>query len=78
MTIYIAMGLNNYIVTQPTKDMQACMHLLDLIFSTQPEMLCDLKIVPGISDHEAVTFQLNLCVNKPSSINLHKVHVSVP
>ena len=44
------MGLNNYIVTQPIQKIG--MHLLDLVFSTQPKMLCDLKIVPGISDHE--------------------------
>ena len=30
--------------------------------------------MPGISDHEAITFQLNFCVNKTSNINLHKVH----
>ena len=31
-------------------------HLPNLLLSSQPGMLYDLEIVPGISDHEAITF----------------------
>ena len=37
-------------------------------------MLHDFEVVPGISDHEAITFQLSLGVIKPPSNNLHKVY----
>ena len=37
-------------------------------------MLHDLEIVPGISDNEAITLQLNLDVIKSPSNNLHKVY----
>ena len=66
--------INDYgleqLVTQPTREN----HILDLVLSTHPGMLHDLEVVPGISDHEAITFQLNLGVIKPPSNNLHKVY----
>ena len=59
------------LVSQPTRGN----HILDLaLITTHPDMLHDLEIVPGISDHEAITFQLNLDVIKLPSNNLHKVY----
>ena len=58
------------LVTQPTREN----HILDLVLFNHPDMVHDLKIVPGISDYEAITFQLSLDVIKPLSNNLHKVY----
>ena len=49
-------------------------HIFDLVLTTQPEMLKDVSIVPGMSDHEAITFSLSHSssqVSKPA----HKVYL---
>ena len=38
-------------VTQPTREN----HRLDLILSTDLEIIENVQVVPGISDHEAIT-----------------------
>ena len=37
---------------------------LDLVLAIQPNLLSEIQVVPGISDHEAVLFQLNQLHNK--------------
>ena len=44
-------------------------HFLDLVLSTHPEIICDVTVVPGMSDHEA-TIKYNTSLYKKSS---HKV-----
>ena len=66
--------MNNYgfeqFVTQPTRED----HLLDLVLTTDPNIIEIVQEVPGISDHEAIICQLVLYVDKPTSDNLRKVY----
>ena len=48
------------LVGEPTRNN----NLLDLILSTEPSIITNVTTVPGISDHEAVIFQLKICVEK--------------
>ena len=43
------------LITQPTRGSNT----LDLIFCSQPDTISGIKIIPGISDHEAVFFHLD-------------------
>ena len=60
------------LVTDPTRND----HILDLVLTTQPEMLKNVSIVPGMSDHEAITFSLN-CSNPQPTKAAHKVVISI-
>ena len=53
-------------VTQPTRGD----HLLDLVPSTNPDIIENVHVVPGISDHEAITCQLVLPSEKPAATTL--------
>ena len=70
--------MNNYgfeqSVTQPTREN----HLLDLVLSTNPDIIKNVQVVPGISDHEAITYQLVFSTEKPTANNLRKVYQCVP
>ena len=72
-SFFVAM-MNDYgfeqFVTQPTRED----HLLDLVLSTDPEIIENVQVVPGISDHEAITCQLVLPMDKPTSNSLRKVY----
>ena len=57
-------------VTQPTRED----HLLDLVLSTNPDIIENVQVVPGISDHEAITCQLVLPSEKPAATTLRKVY----
>ena len=48
-------------VEQPTRDY----NMLDLVFTTYNDMVIDLKIQNGMSDHDAVILDINL---KPTNI----------
>ena len=56
------------LVTSPTRNN----HVLDLVFSTHSTII-DLNIVPGMSDHEAITFH----VDTHSRINYSKTEHKV-
>jgi len=56
------------LVTQPTREG----HLLDLVLSTDPSIIENVQVVPGISDHETITCQLVLPVDKSTSNNSWK------
>ena len=49
-------------------------HILDLVLSTHPDMISQVEAVPGISDHEAITFQLDQFSNRSSARKLQKVY----
>ena len=71
-SLFVDIINNNYygfeqFITQPArKD-----HLLYLVLSTNPE---NVQVVPGISDHEAIIYQLVLPSEKPVAKNLRKVY----
>ena len=46
-------------------------HILDLVLSTHPDIISQVEVVPGISDHEAVTFQ---SLNRSPASKLYKVY----
>ena len=37
-------------------------NILDLVLSTNPDIIYDLEIYPGMNDHNAITYQVNLSV----------------
>ena len=39
-------------------------NILDLVLSTNPDIIYDLEIHPGMSDHNAITYQVNLSVKR--------------
>ena len=47
-------------VKEPTRN--AC--ILYLVLSSQPQLIYDVLVIPSMSDHEAVKFQLNLLVKR--------------
>ena len=50
-------------------------HILDLVLSTHPDMISQVEvIVQGISDHEAINFQLDQLSNRSSARKLQKVY----
>ena len=57
------------LITQPTRNN----HMLDLVLTSQPILINDVNVVPGISDHEVVTFKLKFSPTAPPS-KLRKVY----
>ena len=43
-------------------------HILDLILTSQPGLFTDVTIVPGMSDHEVVTFRFNATVKRLTKV----------
>jgi hypothetical protein len=39
-------------------------NILDLVLSTNPDIIYDLETHPGMSDHNAITYQVNLSVKR--------------
>jgi len=50
------------LVTTPTREN----NILDLVLTTDPDLISELAIVPGMSDHEAVFFTLSLFTQTPT------------
>ena len=46
-------------VTEPTRISGVTKNILDLFLTSHPNFIDQCKVVPGVSDHEAVTFMLN-------------------
>ena len=66
---------DNYLtqlVTEPTRDD----NILDLIFTTTPDLIDSVQVRPGMSDHYAVTAEINMRakynLQKPRSVYLYK------
>jgi len=49
------------LVNEPTRGN----NILDLLFSSHPSFISNILIIPEISDHQAVTFSLNLNTRLP-------------
>ena len=49
---------------QQVKEPTRSTHILDLVMSSQPQLISDVSIIPGMSDYEAVNFKLNLSVQR--------------
>jgi hypothetical protein len=47
--------LTQLIITPTRND-----NILDLVLSTNPDIIYDLETHPGMSDHNAITYQVNL------------------
>lgn len=59
-------------VNQPTRGK----NILDLILCSHPNLVPDLEIVPGLSDHEAIYFSFNLLMNMfPQDASHHKANL---
>ena len=48
--------------------------ILNLIFTSQPDLINDIDVVPGISDHEAVIFAIKFSSSAPPTKQLRKVY----
>jgi len=46
----------NQLVMEPTREN----HILDLILTSQPHIISDISIIPGMSDHEAIASKLTI------------------
>ena len=57
------------LVTEPTRNN----HILDLVLTSQPDLINDVKVVPSISDHEAGVFKIKFSPTAPPS-KLRKVY----
>ena len=64
------MALNNLLMYVPTRRN----HVLNLVLSTHPDMISQVEVVSGISDHEAITFQLDQLSNRSPARKLQKVY----
>ena len=47
-------------------------YILNLIFISQPGLFTDVTIIPGMSDHEVVTFWFNATVKRLTKVK-HKI-----
>ena len=56
------------LVLSPTREN----HILDLVVTSLPGLFTNVTIVPGMSDHEMVTFWLNIAVRRLTKVK-HKI-----
>ena len=49
-------------------------HILDLVFTFQPELISDTNVIPGISDHDTVSFKIQFFSTAPPTKQLRKVY----
>ena len=56
------------LVYQPTRQ-------VDIVLTSDPDMISDIDVVPGISDHEAIYFDINLQSSLPSDKIPHFVYL---
>ena len=54
----------NQLVTEPTRGN----HVLDLLIASQPSIISDISIIPGMSDHEAITSKLVIGNKRPITV----------
>ena len=64
--------LNDFALEQQVKEPTRSTHILDLVLSSQPQLISDVSVIPSMSDHEAVKFQLNLSVKDYLVISIVK------
>ena len=54
----------NQLVTEPTRGN----HVLDLLITSQPSIISDISIIPGMFDHEAITSKLVIGNKHPITV----------
>ena len=59
------------LIQEPTREN----HILDLLFCSDPSTITNIQIVPGISDHDAICFQINLSSHLSSQESRHPVYL---
>ena len=58
---FISIIENNFLyqhVSQPTRITDKTCNILDLLFTSHPSDICNVHVIPGISDHEAISFEI--------------------
>ena len=55
--------VNSHFLTQHVKQPTRGHHILDLVFTSNPDMVTNLEVQSGMSNHDAIIFDINL---KPS------------
>ena len=58
---------NNFLfqhVEEATRITPTTSNILDLVFTTHPNAIFDVHIIPGISDHDAIVFTTHSCAKK--------------
>ena len=51
------------LVCEPTRYGPTSANTLDLVFSSKPDLLYDVRVIPGVSDHEQVVAHINRLVS---------------
>jgi len=55
------------LVTEPTRTTETCEKTIDLLLCDAPALIAAVKVVPGVSDHDAILANLSLSAVQPSS-----------
>ena len=64
LNLLLVETMNDYGFEQLVNVVTRGNHILDLVLPTHPDMISQVEVVPGISDHEAITFQLDQLSNR--------------
>lgn len=59
------------LIKQPTRTTQSVANTLDLVLTSQPDLVSEISYLPGLSDHCLITFQI--CLSRPK--NLKKIKI---
>ena len=59
------------LVFQPTRQR----NILDLVLSSHPDTIFNIEVVPGMSDHEIVVFDINLHTSTPCTKATYSVYL---
>ena len=62
-------------VNKPTRRTETSNNILDVVFSSISSVIGDVKVVPGISDHDIVFFTVNLSCHR-KKIAKRKIYIS--
>lgn len=60
MLYFVHANFLTQLINTPTRNDS----ILDLVLSTNPDIIYDLEIHPGMNDHNAITYQVNLSVKR--------------
>ena len=63
--------MNANLLTQMTDKPTRYDNLLDPTLTTNSDLIMDLKTHPGINDHSAITYNMNLTVKESQLIEKH-------
>ena len=66
--------LNDFALEQQVKEPTKSTYIFELVLSSKPQLISDVSVIPGMSDHETVTFQLNLSVKGLPGNQCRKVY----